>query len=465
MKRLHLQAVLYFLGPAAAMLLVGVPYLLSGRLYRAMSEEVTLLDLFIWAVLLTAAAIPPIWGYRITVRLAQALAQTTDVVRRVAEGDFSRSLVAWTPDVTEVLDLKQGIKDTASHLQERLNELSLEKSRLDAILQHMADGVLLVDGKKKIVLMNPAAEQMLGISAGEAVGRDHLEVTHHFDLDEKLQKVLEDRLPESVEIRRARPHPVIIEARLAPAGSTSHQGVLLVLRDMTRSRHLEQMRTEFVSNVTHELRTPLTAVRGFAETLLEGALEEPETARHFVEIIKKESEHLGALIEDILDLSRIESGKLKMRREPVLLQNLVPDTVVRLTQKAEANGITLTLDVPPDLPPVNGDPDRLAQVMVNLVDNAVKYTPSGGSVLVSVREEGPSLRISVADTGIGIPNVDLARIFERFYRVDKARSRATGGTGLGLSIVKHIVETLGGTISVDSEVGKGSTFMITLPKC
>jgi two-component system phosphate regulon sensor histidine kinase PhoR len=165
-----------------------------------------------------------------------------------------------------------------------------------------------------------------------------------------------------------------------------------------------------------------------------------------------------------MDLSRIESGKLKMRLEPVLLQNLVPETVARLTQKANANGITVTLDVPPDLPPVNGDADRLVQVMVNLVDNAVKYTPSGGSVLVSVREDGPSIRISVADTGLGIPQVDLTRIFERFYRVDKARSRATGGTGLGLSIVKHIVEALGGTISVESEVGRGSTFTITLLK-
>ncbi|MFZ5826254.1 MAG: two-component system histidine kinase PnpS [Bacillota bacterium] len=464
MKRLHWQAVLYFLVPVLLLLLIGLPYLLTGQLQRAMTEGIRPIDLLTWTVLLVAMVIPPLWGYQVTARLAEALAQTTEVVRRVAEGDFSRTLASEEPDVTEMLDLKQGINATASHLRQRLSELSREKTRMDAILQHMADGVLLIDSKKKIALMNPAAEQMLGVLAREAVGKDHLEVTHHFDLDEKLQHVLRTGDAASLEIRRARPETQILEARLAPTGRESERGVLLVLRDITRSRQLEQMRTEFVASVTHELRTPLTSIRGFAETLLEGALEEPETARHFVEIIKRESQQLGALIEDLLDLSRIESGKLRLKREPVLMQALVPETVSRLAQKAQASNIDLVLEIPADLPPVQGDRDRLAQVLINLVDNAVKYTPTGGQVTVAAREEGRGIQVSVADTGVGIPQPDLARVFERFYRVDKARSRSTGGTGLGLSIVKHIVEAHRGTIRVESEVGQGSTFIFTLPK-
>jgi len=464
MRRLHLQAVLYFLVPALALLLIGLPYLLSGHLIRAVTEGIEWIDLLTWALLLVAVAIPPLWGYKLTVRLADTLSQTTEVVRRVAEGDFSRTLTPWAPDVTELLDLKQGINATASHLRQRLTELSQEKTHIEAILRNMVDGVLLVDRAKKIVLLNPAAEQMLGAPAADALGRDHLEITHHFDLDELLERVLKTGQPGTLEIRRARPEAQILEARLAPAGEGEERGVLIVLRDITRSRQLEQMRTEFVANVTHELRTPLTSIRGFAETLLEGALEEPETAAHFIGIIKRESEHLGSLIEDLLDLSRIESGKFKMRREKVEIAALVEDTVNRLLPKAQSLSVSLTTAVPPDLPTLTGDSERLSQVLINLVDNALKYTPAGGHVTVSVRVEEREIAVAVADTGTGIPKADLPRIFERFYRVDKARTRATGGTGLGLSIVKHIIDSHKGTIKAESEVGKGSIFTFTLPR-
>lgn len=464
MKRLHLQAVLYFLVPLASLLLVGLPYVLTGRLHQAMVTGVDLIDILTWAFLIIAVAVPPIWGYRLTVRMAAALMRTTEVVRRVAEGDFSRSLSPWMSDVSELLDLNQGIDATASHLRLRLGELSQEKARLEAILTNMADGVLLIDHRKKIVLMNPAAERMLGIPMTEALQRDHLEVTHHFDLDELLDRVLKTGEVGMLEIKRARPQPMVMEARLAPAGPEHERGALLVMRDITRSRQLEQMRTEFVANVTHELRTPLTAIRGFAETLLEGALEEPETAQHFVGIIKRESEHLGLLIEDLLDLSRIESGKMKVKREMIHLPQVVGDAVSRLATKAEAGSIQLVLDLPEGLPPVPGDAERLIQVLTNLVDNALKYTPAGGSVTIAAHESGPVVRVSVTDTGVGIPKADLPRIFERFYRVDKARTRTTGGTGLGLAIVKHIVEAHGGTIQVESDLGKGASFIFSLPK-
>jgi two-component system phosphate regulon sensor histidine kinase PhoR len=466
MKQLHRQAFRYFLFPLLLLLLLGLPYVLSGRFHAALDLGPGWFDRLIWAVLLLAMLLPPIWGYLLTARLARALARTTEVARRVSEGDFSRTLAAWAADTNELFALEQSINATALRLQERLTELGTEKARVEAILHNMADGVLLVDARKKIMLANPAAEGMFGIDAAEVVGKDHLEVTHHFQLDEALDQVLRTGQPEVLEIRRARPGEQILEARLAPAGDGAGEprGVLLVIRDATRSRKLEQMRTEFVANVTHELRTPLTSIRGFAETLLEGALEDPETARHFVTIIKRESDQLGNLIEDLLDLSRIESGKWKMHKEPVQLHALATDTVGRLASKAKDLGVDLRIAIPDDLPPVPGDPARLAQVLLNLVDNALKYTHAGGSVTVSTADAGPFVSVRVADTGTGIPKADLPRIFERFYRVDKARSRATGGTGLGLSIVKHIVDAHGGTINVVSDVGQGAVFTFTLPK-
>jgi len=466
MRQLDRQAVLFFLVPLVAILLVGLPYAWTGRLEHALLNGPNWADLATWGFLFFAVLVPPVWGYRLTVRMAKALAQTTEVARRVAEGDFSRTLATWSAESSEMSQLEQSINATAVHLQARLAELSVEKSRLEAILRNMTDGVLLMDARKKIVLVNPAAEAMLGIRGPEAVGRDHLEVTHHFGLDEALDRVLHTGEQAALEIKRARPEEQILEARLAPSveGGRELRGVLMVMRDITRARKLEQMRTEFVSNVTHELRTPLTAIRGFAETLQEGALDDSDTARHFVGIIQKESEHLGRLIEDLLDLSRIESGKFRMQKEPLQLTVLAADTVGRLAPRAQNQGVALRIEIPDDLPVVNADHARIAQVLLNLVDNALKYTPSGGSVTVSATDAGPNLRISVADTGAGIPKADLPRLFERFYRVDKARSRMTGGTGLGLSIVKHIVEGHGGKITVESDLGRGATFTFTLPK-
>ncbi|MDF2629323.1 MAG: VicK [Symbiobacteriaceae bacterium] len=462
MKQLQRQAVLYFLVPLVAVLLVGFPYVLTGRFEQAVLDGPMLSDLLTWTFLVVVVVLPPIWGYRQTVNIARALTQTTDVVQRVAEGDFSKTLAAWAAENNELFHLEQGINATAAHLKGRLVELSQEKARLETILRTMADGVLLVDAKKRIVMMNPAAETFFKLTAGEAKGRDHLEITHHFDLDQAMERVLRTGEPAMLEIKRARPEEQVLELRLASFGED--RGVLVVLSDITRARKLEQMRTEFVSNVTHELRTPLTSIHGFAETLLEGALDDPETARHFVSIIHRESEHLSRLIEDILDLSRIEGGRWKVKREPVHLHDVAADAVGRLTTKAEGLGVDLRIRVPADLPEIEGDSVRLAQVLLNLVDNALKYTPAGGSVTVSAEEAGKLLRVKVTDTGTGIPKADLPRIFERFYRVDKARSRSTGGTGLGLSIVKHIVEAHGGSVGVDSDLGRGTTFYFTLPK-
>ncbi len=466
MKGLQRQAALVFLAPLLGVLAIGLPYVVSGRFVRALHGEITWVDLVVWVCIGMIMMLPPLLGYRVMVRVAGSLSESSEVVRRVAEGDFSRTLAAWAAEHSELFDLEQGINATALRLRDRLIELGEEKARLEAILANMAEGVLLMDAQKRILMVNPAAEAMFGRPAEDVIGRDHLEITHHFDLDQRLDRVLSSGEPELLEIKRARPEEQILECRLAPAGAglKEQRGLLLVLRDITRPRRLEQMRTEFVSNVTHELRTPLTSIGGFAETLLEGALDDPDTARHFVGIIKKESEHLSRLIEDILDLSRIESGKWKMQKAPVDLGALTQETSGRLRSKAENLGVHLEVIVPADIPTIPGDPHRLAQVLINLIDNALKYTPAGGKVTVSAEDEPQHVKLVISDTGTGMPKADLPRIFERFYRVDKARTRSTGGTGLGLSIVKHIVDAHGGTISVVSDVGQGATFTITIPK-
>lgn len=460
MRRLERQAVLLFLLPLIVILCVGVPYITSGRLVAALEGRYSPLDLVVWGLLLGAIVMPPAWGYRLLQILSADMVQATEVARRMAEGDFSRSLSAWAAPTTELSDLEHSIMQTRQHLQDRLKELAVEKARLEGILRHMAEGVILVTNRKQIILMNAQAEAIFGVPSAEALGRDHLEITQHFQLDEALTKVGATGKPAVIEIRRALPEERILECRIAPMDLA---GYLIVLRDITHARKLEQMRTEFVANVTHELRTPLTSIRGFAETLLDGALEDPETARSFVEIIKREGEHLGALIEDLLDLSRIESGRMRMQPETVQLAALVTESLAGLTQKASAQSIHLEITVPAELRLV-ADPSRLAQILINLVDNALKYTPAGGFVRVQAVELNEYVRFQVSDTGSGMPKADLPRIFERFYRVDKARTRKTGGTGLGLSIVKHIVEAHGGSISVESDLGQGTTFTFLLPK-
>jgi two-component system phosphate regulon sensor histidine kinase PhoR len=238
----------------------------------------------------------------------------------------------------------------------------------------------------------------------------------------------------------------------------------MVLHDVTALRQLERVRTEFVANVSHELRTPLTAIQGYLETLLSGALEEPENARRFLEIVLRHSERLGRLLNDLTDLSNIELGKVTLRKESVRLDELVASVVAIIGPRAARSRVTVTANTPPEVPAVAADRDRLVQILINLVDNAVKYTPEGGTVTVITRSGGDgAVEIAVADSGIGIPAADLPRITERFYRVDKARSRELGGTGLGLAIVKHLVLAHGGELRIESQEQQGTTVRFTLP--
>jgi two-component system phosphate regulon sensor histidine kinase PhoR len=369
-----------------------------------------------------------------------------------------------------------------------LQRLEEEGQRSRTIMESMVDGLLVLDARGHISLVNPAAEKLLGLQRDAALGLAPLEVLRSHEMDDLLKMAVHQEGGSSAEITLVHPRRRILAGTAVAMRDAQGivQGTVLALRDITQLKRLEEMRMEFVLNVSHELRTPLTAIQGYAETLLDGGFADRENAQKFLEIIHRHSERLGRLLNDLLELSNIELEKTPLHLRPVPILELARQTVTLLTSQAEKKRIHLSTAIPEELPPVLGDRDRLVQILVNLVDNAIKYTPEGGIVTVTARmapagahvgrsaeELSPQLpgisappqvvELVVTDTGIGIPQKDLPRLTERFYRVDKARSRELGGTGLGLVIVKHLVAAHGGTLSIESKVGEGTQVRVTLP--
>ncbi|MGH2390877.1 MAG: ATP-binding protein [Chloroflexota bacterium] len=323
---------------------------------------------------------------------------------------------------------------------------------------HLPLGVIVVDAAEKVVLCNQAARSLLAGEAGTDSARSSGEPTHMPGVPASVRQALNRRHAAAGVIAQASGMVVEVTAHPLPEGET-----LIVLRDVSELRLLRAIRRDFVANVSHELRTPLASIRLLVDTLESGALTDAEVAGGFVHRIGVETEHLIQMVTELLDLSRIESGQLPQKREPVAIADVIGQVVDRLSVVAEDKGITVTADVQSDLPQALANADQVGQVLMNLLFNAVKFTPSGGKILVRARVEAGVLSVAVEDTGAGIPRDDLVRVFERFYKSDKSRARANGGTGLGLPIARHIVEAHGGTIWADSEEGKGSTFTFTLP--
>jgi two-component system phosphate regulon sensor histidine kinase PhoR len=363
----------------------------------------------------------------------------------------------------------------AADLAQTLERLEQESHRSRMIVENMAEGLMLLDGRGRISLINPAAQSLLGILKDAAVGRTALEAVRSNELDDLLHAALRTEGGAGAEITLIYPRRRILAGTAVAIrdAAGAHHGTVLVLRDVTELKRLEEIRMEFVLNVSHELRTPLTAIRGYTETLLDGGLDQPEEARTFLETIRRNAERLGRLLDDLLDLSNIELERTPLHIRPVSLEEVARQVTSTLASKAQQRSVKLATRIPADLPPILADRDRLTQILVNLIDNAVKYTPEGGSVTVQATLREPAadgtaphsraIEIVVEDTGIGIPRKDLARVTERFYRVDKARSRELGGTGLGLAIVKHLVEAHHGILAIESELGRGTRVRVTLP--
>jgi two-component system phosphate regulon sensor histidine kinase PhoR len=404
------------------------------------------------AFLLVAVAVPLLAS-----SLAGPLRDIMDAARRFAAGDLTaRSRVRRADEVGE---LSRILNQSAAALQERLTDSARDRARIDAILAAMEDGVLAVDWRGEVLLANERLRERLGVA--RLSGRHYLEVVRHPEVERAVEAVLKSgqKVEAEVEIEG---DAFAVTGTPFP-GEDGRPGAVVTFHDVTQRRRLDRVRRDFVANASHELRTPLTSIRGFVEALEDGAVEEAGTARRFLGKIRTHAERMGALVADLLELSRLESGERAPRCDPVRVADVAEDAAADIEDLARARQLTVRLRNEGD-PLVDTDAERLRSILDNLLENAIKYTQEGGRVEVLCRAgaDGGAL-VEVTDNGPGIPREHLSRIFERFYRVDKARSRDLGGTGLGLSIVKHLAESIGAAVSVRSEPGQGSTFTVTLP--
>jgi two-component system phosphate regulon sensor histidine kinase PhoR len=354
----------------------------------------------------------------------------------------------------------------AAQLDRTIDGLTREKNTLESVLAHMSDALLVLDAGGALTLVNPSAERIFGVAAPLVVGHRVIEVLRHFELDALIRETERERAPAAREIVVHRPQHRVLHVQASPVRGRHDEflGTVVVAQDITDLRRTELVRQEFVANVSHELRTPLAALRTLAEALLDGAAADREAGPRFLNQIVAEIDRLALLVNDLLDLSAIESGSAKLEMRPVALGEVAEAVAAKFRPVADRRRIALRVEAPGGPLRAWGDRERLAQAVANLVDNAVKYTPDGGAVAVSVEDRGDLVAVAVADTGIGIAPEHLPRIFERFYRVDRSRSRALGGTGLGLSIVKHIATSHGGRIEVESTEGRGSRFTLLVPR-
>jgi two-component system phosphate regulon sensor histidine kinase PhoR len=375
---------------------------------------------------------------------------------RAAGGDFTPLDRDHGRD--EIANLAGALGGTVAQLGRTIHTLTDERNRSAAILASMVEGVAVVAGDERILYCNHAFEQILELPEGSSQGKKLVEAIRQAELVSAVRQALPGakQITGEVEVGTVRRRSFSVTA--APVRAAGANSAVLVLHDITELRRLERVRRDFVANVSHEFKTPLTAIQGFAETLLSGALDDKTNRKRFVEIIREHAWRLARLTDDLLKLSRIEAGRLELEFRPVRVQALVNGCVETARFKAETKGLRINVELPDGLPLVRADGAQLGEVLQNLLDNALQYTPRGGQIDVSASANGNSVTFTVADTGIGIPESDLERIFERFYRVDAARSREAGGTGLGLAIARHIVDAHGGRIWVESAVGQGSRF-------
>ncbi|WP_425437242.1 two-component system histidine kinase PnpS [Melghirimyces profundicolus] len=398
---------------------------------------------------------------RIAYRITRPIEEITQVAVDIARNKLHRRVPVKQRD--EIGRLATAINRMAAGLRYQLETIRKNERRLTGVIETMESGLLMVDSEEKVTLANKAIHRFFNMKSPQLLNKPLPERAIFHDLHLLVKKCLDSGERVRDEIHLYFPEERIMEANLTPIyGEKGGMGVVAVLHDITAIRRLEKMRTEFVANVSHELKTPVTSLRGFAETLLDGAAEDPEMREEFLKIIQTESLRLERLISDLLDLSRIESRKMRLDLEEVNVGELIRRTGKTVEEQMRKRDLSFRVEVEEEFR-VRVDKDRFSQILINLLSNAMAYTPAGGHVRLRAGKKEDHWWVQVEDTGIGIPEEDLPRIFERFYRVDKARSRESGGTGLGLAIVKHLVEAHEGKIHVESRVGKGTAITLSFP--
>ncbi len=400
-------------------------------------------------------------GWLLANRMSRPIREMISLAKEISAGDFSRRTSLIRQD--EIGELSGALNQMAENLERQVKEITDSRRCLESVLVGASSGVVFVKSDGRLSIMNPAARRILKVSCADVEGKHVHEVLRNYELSQLIGSVLVDCTERRAELFLPQ-GDVVLDVAIRPIvyGDGNGPGAVAILHDITEIRRLERIRSEFIANVSHELRTPVTSIKGFAETLLHHEYS-PDLVREFLEIIQTESERLSRLVSDLLDLSRLESHMIRFNLVEADAAEIVRSAIARLLPEIDKARLEVECSISPDPFMVLVDPDRFCQIVGNLLDNAIKYNVPGGKIIVSLTQDEESLRLTVSDTGIGIPKDHLPRIFERFYRVDKTRSRGMGGTGLGLAIVKHLAEALGGSVSASSTAGRGSTFLVTLP--
>lgn len=431
----------------------------TGEVFEALAHA---RRIFVLGVLLSGLLAGLVGWFFIT-RLLRPLEELRRAALKVSEGDSIARVSE--PQESELADLARSFNHMSRLVGQRVEEIQNQRQQLEVILANLDVGIVAFDRFGRVILVNRAAEEILDIPDRTWQGRNALELSLDHRLAAMVEKALGgETVEEELTMRQPSGRVLRVSATPVRSGEEMMGGAIVVMGDLTRLRRLERIRSDFVANVSHELRTPLASIRAAAETLQDGAVTDEEAAPRFLQIIASESERLGNMVRDLLTLASAESPGLVLAREVVDAGSLIKE-VVSGVRAAYSGGPIATIEavVAPGVPPMLGERERLREALFNLVDNAVKYTPKDGLVVVSAAEKQDQIRLSVSDNGPGISQEHQSRLFERFYRVDKDRSRAVGGTGLGLAIVKHIAEAHGGRVGVESILGKGSTFWFTVP--
>jgi len=403
-------------------------------------------------------------AYVFSRRLTTPIRDMEQFTKRLRMGEAPGTLLIRTSD--EIGVLAENINFIVEELSKRIGALQEEKAKVEAAFSSALDGVLLLDHGGRIETVNQGLWTMIGNRYRDIVGKTPLEAFRNLDLQKALDKYRTHGMPVSQEIELGEEDPLVLDASITPVrGIDAAEGkTMIVFHDVTRLKKLERMRVDFVANVTHEIKTPLTAILGFVETLQEGAIEDRDTAKKFLTTIARHAERLNRLVEDLLTISNIELGEMRFCFESVSLSGIAESVLNVIQLKAAGKRIDIATQIPEGLSPIRADRDRLSQILLNVLDNAVKFTPEGGKVTLAAEPfAGGEVVVRISDTGIGVPRDEIGRLGERFYRVDKTRSRELGGTGLGLSIVKHLMAAHRGRLEIESHLGHGTTVSLYFP--